>query len=135
MRRFAFSLAVLLLDYALMSGLLRAAHDGRGRKHWPFPDDWRTRPTRLFRWASAIRPWTGRSVSGPRRKAEATLKEVLALIKEGKLGDAEKMLAPLEEKAASLPEPLPSKIKAARTALATKKAASAGGISLPGLPK
>jgi len=78
---------------------------------------------------------TAKAAAESKAEAESLLAKILALIKDGKLGDAEKLLKTLEEKAASLPDPLPSKIKAARTALTAKKAASAGGIGLPGLPK
>jgi hypothetical protein len=67
------------------------------------------------------------------QEAESLLARILALIKDAKLEDAEKLLKTLEDKSGSLSPDMQAKIKAARTALTAKKAAG-GGIKLPGLP-
>jgi hypothetical protein len=67
------------------------------------------------------------------KEAESLLARILALIKDAKLDDAEKLLKTLEEQAGSLSPEMQAKIKAARTTLTAKKAAG-GGIKLPRLP-
>jgi len=65
------------------------------------------------------------------KESQSLLDRILALITDGKLADAEKMLADLEGKSSALPAPMQEKIKAARTTLDLKKAA--GGLSVPKL--
>ncbi len=67
------------------------------------------------------------------QEAESLLARILALIKEAKLADAEKLLKTLEEKSGSLSPEMQAKIKAARTTLTAKKAVG-GGIKLLSLP-
>jgi len=66
------------------------------------------------------------------KESEGLLARILAMIKDGKLADAEKMLAELESKANLLPQSLQDKIKAARTALEIKKK-TPEGLKIPGL--
>jgi hypothetical protein len=60
---------------------------------------------------------------------QTTLDRITALIQEGKLDDADRLLKELEGRMSMLPQSMQDKIRAARTALDAKKAAS----RIPGL--
>jgi soluble cytochrome b562 len=59
------------------------------------------------------------------KQAQSDLDRISALIKDGKLAEAETALAALEGKSATLPEATQAKIKAARVSLDAAKAAAA----------
>jgi hypothetical protein len=66
------------------------------------------------------------------KEAETLLEKIMALITDGKLDDAGKMLTDLKAKSATLPQSIQDKIKAADAALAAKKAV--GGVTVPKMP-
>ncbi len=65
------------------------------------------------------------------QEAQSQLDKTLEAVKSGKLDDAEEMLADLETKVTTLPDPLPERIAAARTTLNAARAAAKAKSALP----